>query len=188
MDANPGTSEVLFDIADVSFNWWFCWPAYIFILAIAAFIAIGYALCETLEKNARWILQRGAFVWGATLTGLLMVLVVLITGLDWLAFHKQQVQRQRGNLQSVEGDFMVGKPVAPPEYGSSGPADEPMVTFIVKSSDNQKHEFVWMLTRGKSFKEGLARMGKRDRLRVKFVPTSRTKVQRALVIEKVSSR
>ena len=189
MGSTPMNSGVLFEVADVTFNWWFCWPMCMFLVATGAFAAIGYALCESLPHEARRFLQRVCLGAGLLGAGLLLVLVGLITGLDWMSFHRLQFQREHGDLKVVEGEFTVGRLAGYRSESGSGNYTnqlDPFTTFKITGSSHQQHEFAWKLTRGKSFTDASRRIRRGDRLRVKFVPEPAKQVQRALCIEKLS--
>jgi hypothetical protein len=191
MGANQMSSEVVFDIAEVWFNWWHWWPFSILLLGIVALATVGYAVCESLPDPARRFLQRVALIAGSLWGAALLALVGLMTFIEFLSFRRLQIQRAHAELTVVEGELEIGiddyaRNTEP--YVGSG-RREPR-SFKVVDSHNQKHAFVWKLGGGVSLGDVFER-SRRDRLRVRFVPDPRHahnkhRVERALTIERLA--
>jgi len=192
MSENQISSEVVFDIAEVWFDWWHWWPFSILLLGIVAFATIGYAVCESLPAQHRKLAQRAALIAGSLWAAALLALVGLMTFIDFAGFQRLQHQRAHAELMVVEGQLM-GIPYVPRSSSGSGEhgVGEP-TTFEVVDSHNQKHVFSWKLGGGISF-EDVVEQSHRNRLRVKFDPDPRQapakrRVERALVIERLAPR
>jgi hypothetical protein len=176
----PPTSEVLFDIAQVSYDWWFTWPIYIPLLVIAGFLGFAYAAAETLPYKDSKPWQRVLVCLGASAFGFILLCCGIITWADWRSYRYLQSYSTHSSLQVVEGDYVPGKPTGNPDYGV---ADEPLSTFLVKTDDGTQTEFHWKMTRRHTL-ESVG--GPPLRMRVMFIPKqSKHMIQRAVLIERL---
>src|SRR5690349_17450525 len=103
MNSDSPNSTVLFDIAQVPYDWWFTWPIYIPLLAIAGFVGIAYAAAESLPERDSKPWQRVLVYLGGSAFGFLLLCCGLITWADWRWYRHLQSYSTQSNLRVVEG-------------------------------------------------------------------------------------
>ncbi len=182
-------SEVMFDIATASYPWWSGWPLLgLGLLCVVVFITLGWVECDSLPDDVIRSRQRLCIYWGLMLVGVMLCVVIFYFNkrADWHAFRELRLQRERGPLTVVEGEFVFDNSYFIPKesWQRAGPEDPPVFWIVV--SKGERHEFDWDIASGYTARPVALSINKQDRLRVSFISDPTKKTQRALRIEKTA--
>jgi hypothetical protein len=183
--------DVLFDISTANYHWWFCWPLLLIpLVTVFSIAAVCYALSDSLPTDARGILQNLCFYGGWFGAAMVLAAVGLFVLGDWVAQRRLSLHKQHGNLTVIEGRFVLGRLRGNGSPGMGGSAGwethhDPM-TFKIVDAEKAEREFDWNLARGHSATAVWQQARPGDRIRVSFASNPKSKVQRALYIEKLS--
>ncbi|MGI8978610.1 MAG: hypothetical protein ACR2FY_05260 [Pirellulaceae bacterium] len=158
---------VLFDIADASFRWWYCWPAAILLLSLIFPLWAYLGLEDSLTRKQR---RNATFAWGGIGAAIILLWLLFVgppTLGEYLRFRRLRIDRGSDRLVEIEGVF-VGGNSAHSELGGGGG----LTTFDVRDNQGVRHKFTTRLTESIRFSDLQPFVKPGARLRVSYVPRS----------------
>jgi hypothetical protein len=168
--------SVLFDIAEVSFAWWYCWPAAMLLLALIFPLLAHLILGEKLQGKQR----RNFNLKCGGVAAAIMVMWLLFVGPatfgEYLHYRQMRADRGSDRLVEIEGAFVEGN-YAQGELGGSS-----LSTFFVRDDKGVRQMFTARLTESIDLSDVRPMVSRLDRFRVSYVPRSDGRPNNALRI------